>query len=65
MSVGIYSAIWRRVFCAWAPRGVLALICCIGIAGAAVQLPEATVHSAQRKAEAQAHLLHFERGDVT
>ena len=49
MSVGIYSAICRRVFCAWVPRGMLALICCIGIAGAQVKLPEVLVRAAKPK----------------
>jgi outer membrane receptor protein involved in Fe transport len=49
MSVGIYSAICRRVFCAWIPRGMLALICCIGIAGAQVKLPEVLVRAAKPK----------------
>src|SRR6476660_1505207 len=49
MSVGVYSAICRRVFCAWVPRGMLALICCIGIAGAQVQLPEVLVRGAKPK----------------
>ena len=49
MSVGIYSAICRRAFCAWVPRGMLALICCIGIAGAQVKLPEVLVRAAKPK----------------
>ena len=49
MSVTIYSAICRRVFCAWVPRWMLALICCIGIASAAVQLPEVLVRGAKPK----------------
>jgi hypothetical protein len=49
MSVGIYSALCRRVFCAWVPRGALALICCVGIAGAQVKLPEVLVRAAKPK----------------
>src|SRR6478735_3528314 len=49
MSVGIYSAICRRVFCAWVPRGMLALICGVGIAGAQVKLPEVLVRAAKPK----------------
>ena len=49
MSVGIYSAICRRVLCAWVPRVMLVLICCIGIAGAQVKLPEVLVRAAKPK----------------
>ena len=49
MSVGIYSAICRHVLCAWVPRVMLVLICCIGIAGAQVNLPEVLVRAAKPK----------------
>ena len=39
----------RRILRPWLLRGMLALICCIGIAGAQVQLPEVLVRGAKPK----------------